>query len=236
MQQDLDRTRESLASAFDTLSDNARRQQHLYSVTIAVLIAIVLFSGLLLAGLAAGKHLDYRRSHVSQYVASIAQLLHNESSFLRRTMLTIRYYPDARAPDPSRHAGYEAFRRTGAASAHVEAVRKDYHLLAADATQRAWGAALPAQFVRLRDIALATVATQQAFDLGHGAYAVSLNEDSAIVISQPDAGARAPMALDPTLIPLLAHAAHAGAAGPHRPRRAGARRAGLGRPAAPSGG
>ncbi|WP_349608843.1 hypothetical protein [Cupriavidus sp. DF5525] len=41
MQQDLDRTRESLASAFDTLSDNARRQQHLYSVTIAVLIAIV---------------------------------------------------------------------------------------------------------------------------------------------------------------------------------------------------
>lgn len=82
-------------------------------------------------------------------------------------------------------------------------MRKDYHLLADDATRRAWGAGLAAQFVRLRHIALVTVATQQAFDLDHGAYAVSLNEDSAIVISQPEAGARAPMALDPTLIPLL---------------------------------
>ncbi|MFS8974887.1 ATP-binding protein [Cupriavidus necator] len=203
MQQAVDRTRDSLASAFDTLADHARRQQHLYSVTIAALIAIVLFSGSLLAGLAAGRHLDYRRSHVSQYVASISQLLQNESSFLRRTVLTIRYFLDAPAPDPSRDAGFESFRRTGAASVHVEAVRKDYHLLADDATRRAWGAGLAAQFVRLRHIALATVATQQAFDLDHGAYAVSLNEDSAIVISQPEAGARAPMALDPTLIPLL---------------------------------
>src|SRR4030095_9571729 len=98
--------------------------------TIAVLIAIVLFSRLL-AGLVACKHLDYRRSHVSQYVASIAQLLHNELSFLRRTVLTIRYYPDARAPDPSREAGYEAFRRTGAASVHAESAHNAYHLLAA---------------------------------------------------------------------------------------------------------
>lgn len=45
MQQAVDRTRDSLASAFDTLADHARRQQHLYSVTIAALIAIVLFSG-----------------------------------------------------------------------------------------------------------------------------------------------------------------------------------------------
>ncbi|MGY2492069.1 ATP-binding protein [Cupriavidus sp. CP313] len=203
MQQTVDRTRETLASAFDALADNARRQQHLYSVTIAVLITIVLFSGLLLAGLATEQHLDYRRSDVSRYASSVSQLLHNESSFLRRTVLSIRYNLDAPAPEPSRDAGFGAFRRTGTASLHVDAVRKDYHLLATEATRQGWGAGLPAQFVRLRQIALAAVATQQAFDLDHGAYAVALNEDSAVVISQPEGGARAPLALDPALIPLL---------------------------------
>ncbi|WP_354687032.1 ATP-binding protein [Cupriavidus necator] len=203
MQPATERTPQTLASAFDALAGNARRQQHLCSVTIAVLSAIVLFSGLLLAGLAAERHLDYRRSYMAQYVASISQLLQNESSFLRRTVLAIRDDLDTPAPDPSRDADLAGFRRAGAASGQVEAVRKDYHLLAADATRHGWGTSLPKQFMRLRHIALATVATQQAFDLDHGAYAVSLNEDSAIVISQPEAGARAPMALDPTLIPLL---------------------------------
>ena len=203
MQQTVDRTRETLASAFDALAHNARRQQHLYSVTIAVLVAIVLFSGLLLAGLATEQHLDYRRSDVSRYASSVSQLLHNESSFLRRTVLSIRYNLDAPAPEPSRDAAFGAFRRTGTASLHVDAVRKDYHLLATEATRQGWGAGLPAQFVRLRQIALAAVATQQAFDLDHGAYAVALDEDSAVVISQPEAGARAPLALDPALIPRL---------------------------------
>ncbi|EON18028.1 sensor protein rcsC [Cupriavidus sp. GA3-3] len=202
MQRTVDRTRETLASAFDALADNARRQQHQYSVTIAVLIAIVLFSGLLLAGLATEQHLDYRRSDVSRYAGSVSQLLHNESSFLRRTVLGIRYNLDAPAPEPSRDPGFGAFRRTGTTSLHVDAVRKDYHLLATEATRQGWGAGLPAQYVRLRQIALAAVATQQAFDLDHGAYAVALNEDSAVVISQPEAGAP-PLALDPALIPLL---------------------------------
>ena len=72
MQPATDRTPQTLASAFDALAGNARRQQHLYSVTIAVLSAIVLFSGLLLAGLAAERHLDYRRSYMAQCVASIS--------------------------------------------------------------------------------------------------------------------------------------------------------------------
>lgn len=203
MQQALDRTRDTLASAFDTLADHARRQQHLYSVTIAALIAIVLFSGTLLAGLAANQHLDYRRSHVAHYAGAVSQRLHNESSFLRRTVLSIRYYLNAPAAGLSRDAGLDAFRRTGAASLHIDAVHKDYHLLATDATRQAWGAALPAQYVRLRQIALAAVATQQAFDLDHGAYAVSLGEDSAIVIRQPETNARAPLSLDPAWIPRL---------------------------------
>jgi signal transduction histidine kinase/CheY-like chemotaxis protein len=203
MQQTLDRTRDTLASAFDALAEHARRQQHLYSVTIAALIAIVLCSGALLAGLAADRHLDSRRRHVSHYAGEVSQLLHNESSFLRRTVLSIRYHLDAPAPDLSRDAGFNTFRRTGGASIHVDAVRKDYHLLASGATRQAWGARLPARFVRLRQIALATMATQQAFDLDHAAYAVSLDEDSAVVIRQPEADARAPLALDPALIPLL---------------------------------
>ncbi|RDK09641.1 ATP-binding protein [Cupriavidus lacunae] len=205
MQQALDRTRDTLASAFDTLADHARRQQHLYSVTIAGLVAIVLFSGTLLAGLAADQHLDYRRSHVAHYAGAVSQQLHNESSFLRRTVLSIRYYlnPNAPAANPSRDAGLDAFRRTGTASLHIDAVRKDYHLLATDATRQAWGAGLPAQYLRLRQIAMAAVATQQAFDLDHGAYAISLGEDSVVVIRQPDANARAPLSLDPAWIPQL---------------------------------
>ncbi|ULX52013.1 hybrid sensor histidine kinase/response regulator [Cupriavidus taiwanensis] len=203
MQQDPDRTRETLAGTFDALADHARRQQHLYSVTIAALIAIVLCSGTLLAGLAADQHLDYRRSQVAHYVGTVSQRLHNEASFVRRTALSIRYHLRAAVAAPSRDPDVEALRRTGAAGIHVEAVRKDYHLLAADATRQAWGADLPTEFARLRQVALAAVATQQAFDLDHGAYAVSLDEDSAVVIRQPEAGARAPLALDPALIPRL---------------------------------
>ncbi|MBF6986196.1 ATP-binding protein [Cupriavidus sp. IK-TO18] len=203
MQPSLERTRESLASAFDALAEQSRRQQQRYAATIAVLVAMVVFSGLLLAGLAAARHLDYRRGHAAQYVASLTQLLQNESSFLRRSVLTLRYQRDTPAPDPVRDPAFESFLRTGAASVHVEAVHKDYHLLAAEATRQAWGARLPSEFARLRQLAMATMATQQAFNLDHDAFAVSLDEDSAVVIRQPESGARAPMALDPTLIPLL---------------------------------
>jgi two-component system capsular synthesis sensor histidine kinase RcsC len=203
MQKALDRTRDTLASTFDALAGHARRQQNLYSATIAALLAVVLFAGTLLAGLAADQHLDYRRSEVAHYLGTVSQRLHNESSFLRRTALSIRHHVDTPAADLSRDSGLDALRRTGAAGIHVEAVRKDYHLLAADATRQAWGAGLPTQFARLRQIALAAVATQQAFDLDHGAYAVSLDEDSAVVIRESDAGARAPLALDPALIPRL---------------------------------
>ncbi|WP_439686389.1 histidine kinase [Cupriavidus oxalaticus] len=203
MEATVERTRESLTSAFDALAEQSRRQQQRYAATIAVLIAVVVFSGLLLAGLAAGRHIDYRRGHVAQYMAALSQLLQNEASFLRRSVLSIRYQRETPAADPARDAAFESFRRTGAASIHVDAVGKDYHLLAADDTRLAWGDRLPKQFAGLRGIALATMATQQAFGLDHDAFAVALDEDSAVVVRQPEAGARAPMALDPTLIPLL---------------------------------
>ncbi|MBP0630576.1 ATP-binding protein [Cupriavidus sp. AcVe19-1a] len=203
MESTLKRTRESLTSAFDALAGQSRRQQQRYAATIAVLIAVVVFSGLLLAGLAAGRHIDYRRGHVAQYMAALSQLLQNEASFVRRSVLTIRYQRETPAVDPARDAAFESFRRTGAASIHADGVGKDYHLLATPDTRLAWGARLPKQFAGLRGIALATMATQQAFGLDHDAFAVALDEDSAVVIRQPENGARAPMALDPTLIPLL---------------------------------
>ncbi|MFJ4291409.1 ATP-binding protein [Cupriavidus sp. NPDC089707] len=203
MEATLKRTRESLTSAFDALAEQSRRQQQRYAATIAALIAGVVFSGLLLAGLAAGRHLDYRRGHVAQYVAALSQLLQNEASFLRRSVLTIRYQRETPASGPARDAAFASFRRTGTASIHVDGVGKDYHLLATDDTRLAWGARLPERFAGLRGIALATMATLQAFRLDHDAFAVALDEDSAVVIRQPEDGARAPMALDPTLIPLL---------------------------------
>jgi hypothetical protein len=55
MQKILDRTQASLAEAFASLARNAKRQQSLYLTAIVTLMAIVVFSALLLAVLAADK-------------------------------------------------------------------------------------------------------------------------------------------------------------------------------------
>ncbi|SPC14445.1 ATP-binding protein [Cupriavidus taiwanensis] len=92
MQQDPDPIRDTLASTFDALAGHARRQQHLYSVTIAALIAIVLCAGMLLAWLVADQHLDDHRSLVARYVGMVSQRLQDEASFVRRGA------PDLRDP------------------------------------------------------------------------------------------------------------------------------------------
>lgn len=92
MQQDPDPIRDTLASTFDALAGHARRQQHLYSVTIAALIAIVLCVGMLLAWLVADQHLDDHRSLVAHYVGMVSQRLQDEASFVRRGA------PDLRDP------------------------------------------------------------------------------------------------------------------------------------------
>ncbi|WP_066736401.1 hybrid sensor histidine kinase/response regulator [Cupriavidus sp. D384] len=179
MQQILDRTQQSLAQSFAALARNARRQQHLYYATVGLLIAIIIVSGLLLAGLAAARHLDVRRSHVAQYVSSISLKLQSQTSFLRRTALTVDYYLAASSdapPDPDLLA---QIRRTGAARSHDG----KYVLLMPEAARRALGDTLPHKVWQLQQIATATLTTGMAFGLDAKAYVVAPDASFAILVS-----------------------------------------------------
>ena len=179
MQQILDRTQESLAQSFASLARNARRQQQLYYGTVGLLIAIVVVSGLLLAGLAAARHLDVRRSHVAQYVSAISLKLQSQGAFLRRTALAIDYYLAATvdaAPDPDLLA---QVRRTGIARSREGRIV----LLVPEETRSAWGDALPRKVWQLQQIAIATLATDIAFALDAQAYVVAPDASFAILVS-----------------------------------------------------
>lgn len=196
MQQILDRTEEALAQAFEALASNARRQRHIYYATAGALIAIVFISAVLLAGLAAAKHLDNRRSQVGQYVAGISLLLQGEVSFLRRTDLTVRYNRDT----PARPQSESALTRHVLQSGVGEAPDAGYALLVPEATRTAWGNALPEKLAQLQQIATAAITTQQAFELDHRAYIVDINAEYAIVIGGDHASQGRPAALHPGLV------------------------------------
>jgi two-component system capsular synthesis sensor histidine kinase RcsC len=194
MQKILDRTQASLAEAFASLARNAKRQQYLYLTAIVTLMAIVVFSAMLLGVLAANKQLDYRRSLVTQYAADISLLLHQEVSFLRRTELTIGYY---RRTGDVRHLpdGVEAsIRQTGVALCYAGAVGTRFDLLVAEATRNAWGSALNDKLLWLYWAGQSTLVTQQAFELDHRAMLVGLSEDYALILPavESQAGGRAP--------------------------------------------
>lgn len=179
MQQILDRTQESLAQAFASLARNARRQQHLYYATVGLLIVIIIVSGLLLAGLAAARHLDIRRSQVAQYVSTISLQLQSQASFLRRTALTINYYLAAASdtpPDPNLVA---PIRQSGVARSRDG----KFVLLVPEATRREWGDTLPRKVWQLQQIATATLATQIAFELDLQAYVIDPDGAYAIMLS-----------------------------------------------------
>ena len=182
MQKTLDRTQASLAQAFASLARNAKRQQSLYLTAIVTLMAIVVFSALLLAVLAVDNQLDYRRSLVTQYAADISLLLHREVSFLRRTELTVGYYRhsgDVRnLPD-----GVEAsIRQTGMARCHADAADASFDLLIADATRNAWDATLNDKLLWLYWAGQSTLVTQQAFELDHRAMLIGVSEDYAMIL------------------------------------------------------
>lgn len=198
MQQILDRTQESLAQAFASLSRNARRQQLLFHATIGVLVAIVVLSCFLLASLAAARHLDNRRNDVAQYVSSITLLLQGEFSFLRRAELTVRYYRDTDTDRQADAATVQQIRRHGAVVGVSSAPGGRYELLVPGPTRDGWGGKLPHRVWQLQQTATAMLATQQAFQLQHHAYAVGLDHEYALVLATADAG-RAPLQPDTAL-------------------------------------
>ena len=191
MQKILDRTQASLAEAFAALAKNAKRQQYLYLTVIVTLMAIVVVSALLLAWLAAGKQLDYRRNLATQYAADISLLLHGEISFLWRTELTVGYYQhsgDLRGlPD-----GVEAsIRQTGVARCEAAATGTHFDLLVPEATRQAWGPALGEKLLWLYAAGQSTLVTQQAFELGHRSMLIGLTDDYALIMPALEANQQA---------------------------------------------
>src|ERR1700761_7256969 len=142
MQKILDRTQESLAQAFATLAQNAKRQQRLYLATIGSLMLIVLIFALVLAVAAGLKHLEYRRTLESQNAAEVSLLLHQEESFLRRAELTLDYYYGDAAARSAPDATQQAILKSGVARGKVDRGDADFDLLVGETTRNAWGTQL----------------------------------------------------------------------------------------------
>ncbi|RKF46055.1 ATP-binding protein [Paraburkholderia fungorum] len=194
MQKILDRTQESLAHAFASLAHSAKRQQRVYLATIASLMLIVVVFALLLALLAAGKHLDYRRTLASRNATDISLLLHREESFLRRAELTLNYYQETgevlRVPDDVE----KSILPTGTARGTVNQIDAQFDVLVGEATRTAWGPDFRAKLWRLYEAAQSMLVTQQAFELQQRAMLLGLNEDYAAILpsfAQPVTGATA---------------------------------------------
>ncbi|MEZ0600705.1 ATP-binding protein [Paraburkholderia sp. IW21] len=191
MQKILDRTQESLAHAFASLAQSAKRQQRLYLVTIGSLMLIVVVFTLLLAVLAASRQLDYRRAFATQNAADITALLHREDAFLRRAELTLAYYNDFEGVLPLPAGIEESVRQTGVARSLVERAGARIDLLVGDATRAAWGPQLNTKLWRLYQTGVSTLATGQAFALRQRAMLVGLNEDYAVILPPAEAPAEA---------------------------------------------
>lgn len=204
MQKILDRTQESLAHAFASLEQNAKRQQRVYLATIASLMLIVVMFALVLAVLTAIKQLDYRRTFGSQSAAAISLVLHREESFLRRTEYTIDYYQATRNLLSPPDEVEQSVRQTGVAHSKVDRVGAGFDLLVGESTRRAWGPAFSEKLWRLSEAAQSTLVTQQSVELQQRALLLGLNEDyAAILPSLALPGAQGSTAGAPPLQPAL---------------------------------
>ncbi|ABE33013.1 response regulator [Paraburkholderia xenovorans LB400] len=191
MQKILDRTQESLALAFATLAQNAKRQQRVYLATIGSLMLVVAIFALVLAVVAGLAQLDYRRTFASQNATDISLLLHQEESFSRRVELTFDYYYTAPHVRSAPEAVQQSIRRTGVVRGKVDRIDAGFDMLVGEATTTAWGPQLGEKLGRLYEASQSTLATQQAFELQQRATLVGLTEDYAVILpslAQPVAG------------------------------------------------
>lgn len=198
MQKILDRTQESLAHAFASLEQSAKRQQRVYLATIASLMLIVVVFALALAVIGASKQLDYLHTYAAQNAAEFSLVLHREESFLRRTEFTLDFYQTTpnvlRVPD----AVDDSIRQTGVARGDVERIGAGFDVLIGETTRAAWGDELGTKLWRLYEAAQSTLVTQQAFELRQRAVLLGLNEDyAAILPSVVQAGASGSPAAPP---------------------------------------
>ncbi|PQV45566.1 ATP-binding protein [Paraburkholderia sp. BL21I4N1] len=198
MQKILDRTQESLAHAFASLEQSAKRQQRVYLATIALLMLIVVVFSFALAVIGASKQLDYLHTYAAQNAAEFSLVLHREESFLRRTEFTLDFYQTTpnvlRVPD----AVDDSIRQKGVARGDVERIGAGFDVLIGEAARTAWGDELSTKLWRLYEAAQSTLVTQQAFELRQRAVLLGLNEDyAAILPSVVQAGASGPPAAPP---------------------------------------
>ncbi|MFM0225155.1 ATP-binding protein [Paraburkholderia dipogonis] len=182
MQKILDRTQESLAQAFATLAQSAKRQQRLYLATIGSLMLIVVIFALVLVVVAGLKQLDYRRTLAAQSATDLSLLLHQEESFLRRAELTLDFYHGAAAPRSAPDAIQQAILKTGVARGTIDRVDADFDLVVGETTRNAWGPQLGENLGRLYESARSTLVTQEAFELRQRATLIGLNEDYAVIL------------------------------------------------------
>jgi len=182
MQKILDRTQESLAQAFATLAQSAKRQQRLYLVTIGSLMLIVLIFALVLIVVAGLKQLDYRRALASQNATDISLLIHQEESFLRRAALTLDYYYGPSGGRSAPDDVQQAILKTGVALGKTDGADSNFDIVVGEITRNAWGSQLGEKLGRLYEAAQSTLVTQQAFEIQQRATLIGLNEDYAAIL------------------------------------------------------
>ncbi|MFC6306759.1 response regulator [Paraburkholderia dipogonis] len=182
MQKILDRTQESLAQAFATLAQSAKRQQRLYLVTIGSLMLIVLIFALVLIVVAGLKQLDYRRALASQNATDISLLIHQEESFLRRAALTLDYYYGPSGGRGAPDDVQQAILKTGVALGKTDGADSNFDIVVGEITRNAWGSQLGEKLGRLYEAAQSTLVTQQAFEIQQRATLIGLNEDYAAIL------------------------------------------------------
>ncbi len=163
----------------------------------------MVFAGIVLAALETDKHLSRQQGQVAGFAAAISQRLQSEAAFLRRSVLSVRRYREARVTQLPDAATIQSVRASGVARISDKLVGHDYYLLATTATRQGWGAALPAQLARLQQIALGTLATQQAFGLDHWVYVLALEDDSAAILARQPSAAQATVPIRPAMIATL---------------------------------
>ncbi|PRY05855.1 ATP-binding protein [Paraburkholderia sp. BL25I1N1] len=182
MQKILDRTQESLAQAFATLAQSAKRQQRLYLATIGSLMLLVLIFALVLTVVAGLKQLEYRRVLASQNATDISLLIHQEESFLRRDALTLDYYYGPSGGRSAPDAIQQAILKTGVALGKTDGVDSNFDIVVGETTRNAWGSQLSEKLGRLYEAAQSTLVTQQAFEIRQRATLIGLNEDYAAIL------------------------------------------------------